>query len=107
MSFKQKTSLALAAIALTASTWASAQTSLLNVSYDVSREFYKDINAAFTASYKKSTGKDIKIDQSHAGSSAQARAVNDGLDADVVTMNTVTDVEFLASNGVVVKDWTK
>ncbi|OYU45089.1 MAG: thiosulfate transporter subunit, partial [Burkholderiales bacterium PBB4] len=107
MSFKQKTSLALAAIALTASGWVSAQTTLLNVSYDVSREFYKDVNAAFTANYKKSTGKDIKIDQSHAGSSAQARAVNDGLDADVVTMNTVTDVEFLASNGVVAKDWTK
>ena len=49
----------------------------------------------------------MKIDQSHAGSSAQARAVNDGLAADVVTMNTTTDVQFLADNGVVAKDWTK
>jgi len=80
---------------------------VLNVSYDVAREFYKDFNAAFVAHYKKTTGKDIRIDQSHAGSSAQARAVNDGLDADVVTMNTTTDIEFLASNGVVAKDWAK
>jgi sulfate transport system substrate-binding protein len=78
---------------------------LLNASYDVSREFYKDVNAAFIASYKKTTGKDIKIDQSHGGSSAQARAVNDGLDADVVTMNTTTDVNFLAGTGIVAKDW--
>ncbi|MEN9473519.1 MAG: Sulfate-binding protein precursor [Pseudomonadota bacterium] len=98
---------ALAAVALAASTLASAQTSLLNVSYDVSREFYKDVNAAFVANYKKTTGKDIKIDQSHAGSSAQARAVADGLDADVVTMNTTTDVDFLADKGVVAKDWRK
>jgi sulfate transport system substrate-binding protein len=49
----------------------------------------------------------LKIDQAHGGSSAQARAVNDGLDADVVTMNTTTDIEFLASKGIVVADWTK
>jgi sulfate transport system substrate-binding protein len=84
----------------------SAQT-LLNASYDVAREFYKDYNAAFVANYKKTTGKDLKIDQAHGGSSAQARAVNDGLDADVVTMNTTTDIEFLASKGIVAADWTK
>jgi sulfate transport system substrate-binding protein len=84
----------------------SAQT-LLNVSYDVSREFYKDYNAAFVAHYKKTKGLDIKIDQSHGGSSAQARAVNDGLDADVVTMNTASDIDFLAGTGVVAKDWVK
>ena len=106
MNFKRKATLALAAIALTASNLVAAQTTtLLNVSYDVAREFYKDINTAFVANYKKTTGKDIKIDQSHAGSSAQARAVNDGLEADVVTMNTTTDVDFLASTGVVAKDW--
>ena len=82
-------------------------TTLLNASYDVAREFYKDINPAFIASYKKATGKDVKIDQAHGGSSAQARAVNDGLDADVVTFNTTTDVDFLATNGVVAKDWSK
>ncbi len=105
MNFKQKTQLALAALTLTATNLVAAQTTLLNVSYDVAREFYKDINTAFVANYKKSTGKDIKVDQSHAGSSAQARAVNDGLDADVVTFNTSTDVDFLASTGVVAKDW--
>lgn len=97
----------LAAALLAAATAASAQTQLLNASYDVAREFYKDINAAFVPAYKKATGKDIKIDQAHGGSSAQARAVNDGLDADVVTFNTTTDIDFLASTGVVAKDWAK
>jgi sulfate transport system substrate-binding protein len=96
----------LASLALATGSLASAQT-LLNASYDVSREFYKDFNAAFAAHYKKTTGKDVKVDQSHGGSSAQARAVADGLDADVVTMNTTTDVEFLAEKGVVAKDWAK
>jgi len=102
-----KFKIALASLALAASSFASAQQSLLNVSYDVAREFYKDINAAFVPYYKKTTGKDVKVEQSHAGSSAQARAVADGLDADVVTMNTTTDVEFLAERGVVAKDWVK
>ncbi len=97
--------LALSALALAAAGAASAQTSLLNVSYDVAREFYKDFNTAFIADYKKKTGKDLRVDQSHAGSSAQARAVADGLAADVVTMNTTTDIDFLADKGVVAKDW--
>lgn len=104
---KTKLQLSLASLALAASSWASAQTTLLNVSYDVAREFYKDINVAFAAHYKKTTGKDIKVDQSHAGSSAQARAVADGLEADVVTFNTTTDVQFLADKGVVAADWAK
>ena len=99
-------SFAVAAIVALTGLTASAQT-LLNASYDVAREFYKDYNAAFIANYKKTTGKDVKIDQAHGGSSAQARAVNDGLDADVVTMNTTTDIEFLASKGLVAADWTK
>ncbi|MEI7784060.1 MAG: sulfate ABC transporter substrate-binding protein [Betaproteobacteria bacterium] len=99
--------LLIAALALSAATLAQAQTSLLNVSYDVAREFYKDINTAFAAQYKKTTGQDIRIDQSHAGSSAQARAVADGLDADVVTMNTTTDIDFLTDKGLVDKDWRK
>ena len=107
MDIKMKHSLrrALAVVALTASSWASAQVSLLNVSYDVAREYFKDINTAFVADYKKKTGKEITVAQSHAGSSAQARAVADGLEADVVTMNTTTDVDFLAEHGVVAKDW--
>jgi sulfate transport system substrate-binding protein len=104
MKFTIKTLLAVAALCVTG--LAGAQT-LLNASYDVAREFYKDYNGAFVAHYKKTTGKDVKIDQAHGGSSAQARAVADGLDADVVTMNTTTDVEFLADKGVVAKDWAK
>ena len=103
---KTSTRLALVAALSFAGLAAQAQT-LLNASYDVAREFYKDYNAAFVAHYKKTTGKEVKIDQAHGGSSAQARAVNDGLDADVVTMNTTTDVDFLASTGVVAKDWQK
>ncbi|WP_399682908.1 sulfate ABC transporter substrate-binding protein [Xenophilus sp.] len=98
--------LAVASSALAGNAFAQAS-QLLNVSYDVAREFYKDYNTAFVAHYKKTTGKDVKVDQSHAGSSAQARAVADGLDADVVTMNTTTDIEFLADKGVVAKDWAK
>ena len=96
----------MATIAVAASGIAASQT-LLNSSYDVSREFYKDYNAAFVAHYKKTTGKDVKVDQSHGGSSAQARAVGDGLDADVVTFNTTTDIDFLAGRGVVAPDWAK
>ena len=99
-------SIAAAALLAVSGLNVSAQT-LLNASYDVAREFYKDYNAAFIANYKKTTGKDVKIDQAHGGSSAQARAVNDGLDADVVTMNTTTDIDFLASKGIVAADWTK
>ena len=99
-------SIAAAALLAVSGLNVSAQT-MLNASYDVAREFYKDYNAAFVANYKKTTGKDLKIDQAHGGSSAQARAVNDGLDADVVTMNTTTDIEFLASKGIVAADWTK
>lgn len=97
----------IASLALAASGLASAQQTLLNVSYDVAREFYKDINAAFVPAYKRATGRDVKIDQAHGGSSAQARAVADGLDADVVTFNTTTDIEFLAEKGVVAKDWAR
>ena len=101
---KKTIRLAAAVVALTTGTLASAQT-LLNASYDVAREFYKDFNAAYVAHFKKTTGKDIRIDQSHGGSSAQARAVADGLEADVVTMNTTTDIDFLADKGVVAKEW--
>ena len=107
MTSRIKTIFAAVVFAATASGALAQTTTLLNASYDVAREFYKDINPAFIASYKKATGKDVKIDQAHGGSSAQARAVADGLDADVVTMNTTTDVDFLAGIGVVAKDWQK
>jgi len=80
---------------------------LLNVSYDVARELYKDVNPAFIAEWKKSTGEDIVIKQSHGGSSKQARAVADGLEASVVTLNQANDIDMLADRGLVAKDWTK
>ena len=79
---------------------------ILNVSYDVSRELYADINKAFIPKYKADTGKDLTINQSHAGSSKQARAVLDGLKADVVTFNQFTDVQVLHDQGdLVAADW--
>lgn len=86
---------------------AAAPVELLNVSYDVARELYKDINPAFVADWKKTTGEDLVIKQSHGGSSKQARAVADGLDAAVVTMNQANDIDMLADHGLVAKDWAR
>jgi sulfate transport system substrate-binding protein len=85
----------------------AAPVELLNVSYDVARELYKDINPAFVAEWKKTTGEDVVIKQSHGGSSKQARAVADGLDAAVVTMNQANDIDMLADRGLVAKDWAR
>jgi sulfate transport system substrate-binding protein len=85
----------------------AAEPELLNVSYDVARELYKDINPAFIESWKKSTGETVVIKQSHGGSSKQARAVADGLEASVVTMNQANDIDMLADRGLVAKDWAK
>jgi sulfate transport system substrate-binding protein len=90
-----------------ASTASANEVALLNVSYDVARELYKDINPAFAAAYKKSTGVDVTVKQSHGGSSKQARAVADGLEASVVTMNQANDIDMLADRGLVVQDWAK
>lgn len=84
---------------------ANAQDKLLNASYDVARELFEDVNAAFIPKYKADTGKDVTIDQSHAGTSKQARAIVEGLEADVVTFNQVTDIDFLVKNGFVSDDW--
>jgi sulfate transport system substrate-binding protein len=89
------------------STASANEVTLLNVSYDVARELYKDINPAFAAAYKKSTGVDVTVKQSHGGSSKQARAVADGLEASVVTMNQANDIDMLADRGLVVQDWAK
>lgn len=80
---------------------------LLNVSYDVSRELYKDVNAAFAEYWLKQTGDKVTIQQSHDGSSKQAGAVINGLEADVVTMNQQTDVDKIAAKGLTDKDWRK
>jgi sulfate transport system substrate-binding protein len=83
-------------------------TKLLNVSYDVAREFYKDYNVAFAAHWKKTTGEIVTISQSHGGSSKQARSVLDGLQADVVTMNQALDIDVLHTVGKLIPaDWAK
>lgn len=83
-----------AAATLTAAN--AANVTLLNVSYDPTRELYKDINAAFSAQWKAKTGDIVTIKQSHAGSGAQARAVIDGLDADVVTLALAYDIDAIS-----------
>jgi len=80
---------------------------LLNVSYDVTREFFKDYNDTFIAYWKKKSGETLTINQSHGGSSKQARAVADGLEADVVTMNQSNDIDILADKELLPKDWVK
>jgi len=96
----------LAALAWAAAFPALADVSLLNVSYDVARDFYKDYNPLFQKHWKGASGESLELKQSHAGSTKQVRAVADGLDADVVTMNQATDIQFLADQGLVAKDWT-
>jgi sulfate transport system substrate-binding protein len=78
---------------------------LLNVSYDVSRELYKDINVAFADQWLKKTGDKVIIQQSHDGSTKQAATVIAGLDADVVTMNQESDIDKIADRGLIRKDW--
>jgi sulfate transport system substrate-binding protein len=85
----------------------AADVTLLNVSYDPTRELYTDFNKAFAASYQKDTGKSIEIKQSHGGSGAQARSVIDGLQADVVTLALAYDIDAIANKGLLAKDWQK
>ncbi|MEW9836552.1 sulfate ABC transporter substrate-binding protein [Mesorhizobium marinum] len=94
-----------AALAALAAGPASAQDKLLNASYDIARELFAEVNATFAPKYKEATGRDISIDQSHAGTSKQARAIVEGLEADVVTFNQTTDIDFLVKNGFVSDDW--
>jgi len=86
---------------------ALADGNLLNVSYDVARDFYKDYNPLFQKYWKTKSGETLELRQSHGGSSKQVRAVADGLEADVVTMNQASDVDFLAEKGLVTKDYAK
>ena len=85
----------------------AADVSLLNVSYDPTRELYQDINAAFAKQWKAKTGDNVTIKQSHGGSGKQARAVIDGLDADVVTLALAYDVDEVAARGLTGKEWQK
>jgi sulfate/thiosulfate transport system substrate-binding protein len=85
----------------------AADVTLLNVSYDPTREIYADINKAFGAAYKAETGKTIEVKQSHGGSGRQARAVIDGLQADVVTLALAYDIDEIADHGILAADWQK
>jgi sulfate transport system substrate-binding protein len=85
----------------------AADVSLLNVSYDPTRELYVDFNKAFAAAYQKETGKSVEIKQSHGGSGSQARAVIDGLKADVVTLALAYDIDAIAAKGLLPADWQK
>jgi len=92
---------------LVALSTAGAQVSLLNVSYDPTRELYQEFNAAFAKQYKEKTGADLTIRQSHGGSGKQARSVIAGLEADVVTLALAYDIDAIAERGLIAPDWQK
>ena len=86
-------------------TWAAEPVTLLNVSYDPTRELYKAINPAFGAFWKQRVGQDVEIKQSHGGSGAQSRSVIDGLEADVVTLGLAYDIDAIADHGLIAPSW--
>src|ERR1700709_123867 len=93
-------------LALVAPALQAAEVSLLNVSYDPTRELYQDVNTAFAKQWKAKTGVDVKIDQSHGGSGKQARSVIDGLQADVVTLGLAYDIDVISEKaGLLPKNW--
>jgi sulfate transport system substrate-binding protein len=98
---------ALAVLVLALGPHAVAQDTILNVSYDPTRELYQEVDAAFSALWKAKTGKTIAIQQSHGGSGKQARAVIDGLEADVVTLALAYDVDAIAKAGLIGAGWQK
>src|SRR5687767_2100933 len=86
----------------------SSHVTLLNVSYDPTREFYQEFNAAFADHWKRTSGQEVTIDQSHGGSGKQARAVIDGLEADIVTLALAFDIDAIADKGQLLPaDWQK
>jgi sulfate/thiosulfate transport system substrate-binding protein len=101
----RRSAIAATLAALSAGPAAAADMVLLNVSYDPTRELYREINRAFIAAWQAKTGQRITINQSHGGSGAQARAVLDGLQADVVTLALAADIDALAKRGLLASDW--
>src|SRR6266446_4278926 len=86
----------------------ATRVTLLNVSYDPTRELYVDFNAAFARYWKAKTGQDVRVDQSHGGSGKQARSVIDGLAADVVTLALAADIAAIYRHGnLIPEDWQK
>lgn len=100
-----KTVIAAALLALGLNGVAQAATTLLNVSYDPTREFYQEYNQAFGQYWKQRTGQNVDFKQSHGGSGKQARSVIDGLQADVVTLALANDIDEIANAGLIRKDW--
>jgi sulfate/thiosulfate-binding protein len=106
MTSLRSTLAAVAALSLTfAASNALADITLLNVSYDPTRELYKAVNAAFAKDWKAKTGESVSIEQSHGGSGKQARAVIDGLQADIVTLALEGDIDQIAKAGLIKPDW--
>ena len=97
----------LLASALVVGNAAAADISLLNVSYDPTREFYQEFNAAFAKHWKVKAGDNVTINQSHGGAGKQARAVIDGLEADVVTLALAYDIDAIADKGLIPADWQR
>jgi sulfate transport system substrate-binding protein len=85
----------------------AADVTLLNVSYDPTRELYQDVDAAFARSWKARTGDNVTVKQSHGGSGKQARAVIDGLQADVVTLALAYDIDAISEKGLIAPGWQK
>src|SRR6476620_5423753 len=98
---------AILGIALTALGTSAAAQTLLNVSYDPTRELYQEFNAAFIKYWKAKSGQKVTIKQSHGGSGKQARAVIDGLEADVVTLALAYDIDAIAEKGLMKPGWQK
>jgi sulfate transport system substrate-binding protein len=96
-----------ATAAITAAPSFAADITLLNVSYDPTRELYVDVNAAFAKDWKAKTGDNVKIKQSHGGSGKQGRAVIDGLEADVVSLALAYDIDAIADKKLLAPDWQK
>jgi sulfate/thiosulfate transport system substrate-binding protein len=94
-----------AALAVLTGSAAAQNLSLLNVSYDPTRELYAEFNKAFVSAYQRETGKKIDVKQSHGGSGSQARGVIDGLQADVVTLALAYDIDAISAKGFIDKDW--
>ncbi|MFK3738748.1 sulfate ABC transporter substrate-binding protein [Massilia sp. TN1-12] len=104
--FHKKITAALAAVVLFAQSAAfAADITLLNVSYDPTRELYQDFNQAFARQYKAKTGDNVTIKQSHGGSGKQARSVIDGLQADVVTLALAYDIDAISERGLIAHNW--
>jgi sulfate transport system substrate-binding protein len=99
--------IALAAVVTLVLAGSAAAQQLLNSSYDPTRELYVEVNKAFAASWKARSGKDVSFRQTHGGSGSQARAVIDGLEADVVTLALGYDIDAIAANGLIDKGWQK